>query len=309
MVVPTVSTTASKAERTGFVFGGALAGLMALHLATGLLSTEAATMAACGAILLFGLPHGTLDLELIKLERSAGAARMSGILALYLGLAGVMYMMWQVAPVAALIAFIVIAVIHFAEDWEAAGSAFLAQGIALALLTAPAFGHRVELAGLFVALSGVSEAAVVADIMLLLAPVSLAVAAVAFAAMWQAGQGRLAVSGVGAVLGLALLPPAVGFALFFCLLHSPRHFGAALALLAPVIRGRWLRVVAPLTLAALGIAAVLFGLEARADTASRIVAASFMTLSILTVPHMLVPVVLRRVSQRSAKGDRRVGAH
>ena len=50
--------------------------------------------------------------------------------------------------------------------------------------------------------------------------------------------------------------------------------------------------------AAFGIAAGLFALEARTDLAAQVVAASFMTLSILTVPHMAVPAILDRWRSR-----------
>jgi hypothetical protein len=59
--------------------------------------------------------------------------------------------------------------------------------------------------------------------------------------------------------------------------------------------------VVPLTLAAGGIALVLFGLEIRAALPDRIMAASFMTLSILTVPHMLVPLIVAVLAGRERR--------
>lgn len=272
------------------------------------LSGPAATTAACAAILLLGLPHGTLDIELIKRQRALGPTRISAVLIFYLALAAAMYALWQAAPVAALMIFIAIAIVHFSEDWEDTGSAFLAQGIALSILTVPSFFHRPEMQMLFVALSGDAGAGVVADLMLLLAPVSLAVAAVALAVLWRAGRPSLAIAGASAIVGMALLPPAVGFAVFFCLFHSPRHFRAAVALLKPggLKPGRLkpggspriAAVVTLLTLAALGLAAWLFAQEVRVDMTAQWVVASFMTLSLLTVPHMAVPAIFDMVDRR-----------
>lgn len=287
--------------------------------ATNLLSGHAATMVACIAILVFGLPHGTLDLELVKRERATGPARMTFVLVLYLGLAAAMYAIWETYPLAALCVFLGIAVVHFSEDWPDSsheyGNAFLAQGMALALLTAPAFLHRPELKAHFVALSGDPAAGIVADVMMLLAPVSLAVAAVAILSFRQTGQRDRAIAAASALAGMILLPPAIGFAVFFCLFHSPRHLRAALDLLSRSRDRSYLCVVAPLTLAALGIAAWLFTREVRADLSSQLVAASFMTLSLLTVPHMAVPAILAfvvrlrsHVGQRVAGGSRSIGA-
>ncbi len=274
-----------------FVYLVLAAWLLGLHALGGMLAGAAATTAGCFALLLVGLPHGTLDLELIK----RGGGRVSTpVLLLYLSLAAAMYALWRVAPLAALVAFLLTAALHFAEDWREVDQPFLAQGAAVALLTAPALAHHAELAALFVALSGAERAAVIADVMLMLAPVGLAVAAVAAARLWATGRRPQAIVTAAALGAMVALPPVIGFALFFCVHHSPRHLREAWGSLARAGPGRYASVVGGLTVAAFGIAAGLFALEARADVAAQVVAASFMTLSILTVPHMAVPAILAR---------------
>ena len=61
-------------------------------------------------------------------------------------------------------AIVVVAVVHFSEDWDAGGSAFLAQGMAAALLCAPSFLHIDDMAELFVALTGAAAAATLAAV-------------------------------------------------------------------------------------------------------------------------------------------------
>lgn len=266
--------------------------LLCLHAAGDLLAGGVATTVGCLALLIVGLPHGTLDLELIKRSRGGGGVSMPVLLAFYLGLAAAMYALWRIAPLAALVAFLLTAALHFAEDWREADQPFLAQGAAVALLAAPSIVHRSELAALFVALSGVEGAALIADVMLMIAPVGLAVGGVAVVRLWTGGRRAQAAVTATTFAAMIALPPVVGFALFFCVHHSPRHLREAWADLARAGPGRRLSVVAGLTIAALGIAAALFALETRVDTAARLVAASFMTLSILTVPHMAVPAIL-----------------
>lgn len=283
------------------LFAPAVAILLALFAARLLPTGSAATNAACAAILVFGLPHGSLDIETIKRQGAADPARVPWVLLLYVGLAAATYILWRVHPVAALGAFVVIAVVHFAEDWDAVGSPFLAQGMAAALLCAPSFGHIEDMASLFVALTGAPEAATLAEIMRLVAPVAMAVAAVALVALRQRGEHALALAGAAALAGMTFLPPAIGFAAFFCLFHSPRHFRAAVSGLADLDPGRRRLIAAALTLAALGIAALLFASEMRGDASARLVASSFMTLSILTVPHMAVPVIMAFLDARRAR--------
>lgn len=293
------SATGVRMYQTTIQASGLLA-LVALHLSGVDLGNNGATMAACIAILLVGLPHGTLDLEIIKREQQAGNLRMSALLLLYIGLGAAMFMLWWLLPVAALATFIVVAVVHFSEDWQELQSTFLAQGMAIALLSAPALLHLPELEQAFVAVTGHKDAALIANLMLLLAPMSMAVACVSLLSLWQAGLRDQAGVSAAILIGMVVLPPVVGFALFFCLYHSPRHLRSALTRIAyaPV----WRRVVPLLTLAALGLAAALFAGEGRTDLSAQLVAASFVTLSLLTMPHMLVPAIVGAFPAKMARG-------
>jgi Brp/Blh family beta-carotene 15,15'-monooxygenase len=105
----------------------------------------------------------------------------------------------------------------------------------------------------------------------------------------RAGQ---ALSAAVSLLGLVLLPPVLGFALFFGLCHSPRHFKAALRTLSIKRAAGWLPLAAPTTLAALAIGGALFVRSGAATEPGRLVSATFMLLSILTVPHMAAPLLL-----------------
>jgi Brp/Blh family beta-carotene 15,15'-monooxygenase len=280
------------------IYGAVAFVLLCLHATGDLLAGGVATTLGCLPLLIVGLPHGTLDLELIKRSRGGGGVSMPVLLLLYLGLAAAMYALWRIAPLAALVAFLLTAALHFAEDWREADQPFLAQGAAVALLAAPALGHHSELAALFVALSGAEGAALIADIMLMIAPVGLAVGGVTIVRLWTRGRRAQAAVTATTFAAMIALPPVIGFALFFCVHHSPRHLREAWSDLTTARPGRYMPVVAGLTVAALGIAAALFAVETRADATAQIVAASFMTLSILTVPHMAVPAILSRRARR-----------
>lgn len=265
--------------------------LFTLHLGVVDLAGPLPTVIACAAILLFGLPHGTLDLAIIQRERDAGRVAIGILLLCYVGLAALMAAVWQLVPVAALAIFLIIAAVHFAEDWREFCPSFLAQAMAVALLSAPALLNLTALEGLFVALSGSGDAATAANVLLLCAPVSLGVATVAIYAMAKAGHAHQASAGAITLAGMILLPPVVGFALFFALHHSPSQLKAAIARTGGGRRA-W-RTIAMLTLAAMGISAGLFIGEVRADLPDQFVAASFMTLSLLTLPHMVIPTAFK----------------
>ena len=259
------------------------------------LSGAGVTLCACVALLVFGLPHGTLDLEIIRARWRSPLTQLMPLLAVYLGLAAAMFGLWQVDPVVALGSFIAIAVVHFSEDWEGAGSVILSGGLALALLAAPTLLHRAELDTIFIDLTNRDTAVAISQMLNGVAPASLSLGAMALIVLWRNGRRDQAVGGVAALAGMLLFPPIVGFAAYFCLFHSPRHFAHSLQDLHWRGVGSWGRVVIPLTLIAGLLAGVIYWIELRSGLSGRVMTASFMTLSILTVPHMLVPIIVSRL--------------
>ena len=258
-----------------------------------------ASMIACGAILAMGLPHGTLDLDLFR-QTEQDATRLK-ILLLYLGFASLMTGSWIVSPVVAFALFYGFAVVHFSEDWMQCGSVFLAQGMALAMLAIPSLTHGSELNALFAVLTGPAASTVFVDLLRLVSPVAVMVAVVTIGLLWTRGARSDAVSGGISLTAMAILPPIVGFALFFCLFHSPRHLRASLdALTTSTARGNRRTIIA-LTLAAAGLAAIVYIFGERLPASDRMISASFITLSILTLPHLAVPIVLRAMRPSISK--------
>lgn len=253
------------------------------------------TSLLCLGLLVFGLPHGSLDLALIRRRAQLGSWQVVTTVFVYLGFAAATYAMWKIAPVWALAGFLVIASVHFAEDWADRLPIFFSIGIAVALLTVPALLHYRAIAGIFVQLTGQGSATILADIAVLLAPVALVATGVGLQLMIRDGHSVRALETGTVIVGMMLLPPIVGFAIFFCLVHSPRHFAAARAELG----GRD-GEAALVTCAALGIAALIYTTRGAVQLEDGAIFASFVTLSVLTVPHMIVPRIMNRQQGRAS---------
>jgi Brp/Blh family beta-carotene 15,15'-monooxygenase len=292
-----------------FLFNGLALVALAVSLFVGFcgidLGQQAATLPSCAAILLFGLPHGTLDLELLRGGRRGKCLPLPLLIALYIGFAWMTYVVWLASSTLALIAFLAISVIHFAEDWRAGTTSFLAHAMAVATLTAPALLHRDAVMVLFVTLTGQSDAALLAQLLLLVAPVALLAGCVGCADLWRNGHVTLAVSGAIMLMALLLLPPLIGFTIYFCVLHSPAQLRRNIRFALDLSAGRRLKklktalIIVSLTLAALGIVALLFTLQADLNTGDGFMTATFMTLSILTIPHMLMPMIVELIPRHS----------
>lgn len=260
------------------------------------LSGPVATGLLCLALLVFGLPHGSLDIAVMRRCATMGRRQVGVTIALYLGLAAATYVVWCVAPVLALASFLVIASIHFADDWADELPPFFAIGTAVALLAAPAVRHRHAISDIFVSLTGQSGAVTIANLLVLVAPVALVASVTGIGLMVSDGRAVRALE-TGAVLGgMLLLPPIAAFAIFFCLSHSPKHLAAARA----EVRGRDAEALV-VTCAAMAIAALVYAARSGMAIEDGAICASFVTLSILTVPHMIVPHIVNRQRTGAAR--------
>lgn len=266
---------------------------------------SAAMLLASLSILVFGLPHGSLDIAVLRRNPSGSGTGLAVILALYVSVGTAMAFVWWTAPVAALAAFLAVAVVHFAEDWLDTRSPFLAIGVAVALIGAPALLHRAAVGAIFAALAGTSKAIVLADVLLVVAPVGCAVA---FAGIWALIVARRydrAAAAITSLAALIALPPALGFAVFFCLFHSPRHLGHAVRALQLPAGRHWWPFAVPALAGAAGLVAALYAWNRAAGSVSmELTSATFMALSILTVPHMAVPRLVAALDRRPATPPR-----
>jgi len=259
---------------------------LALFAATiDVLDTPDALFGSAILMLVFGLPHGTLDIGFVK-KASRGAAALIALL--YLSSALAMYIIWQAQPILALAVFLVLAVVHFAEDWQDRLPKVMSYGVSLAVLTAPAIQHGDDLAIVFGDLIA-ADARLLVDVLTLIAPSACATALVAITWLWDEGAHDQAVATALSVIGMISLPPIAGFVLYFCLMHSPGQFRAGLHSIGWTAPQQWGTPVAVLTLAALAIAWVIFLAMPATEVSQRAVSAAFMTLSVLTLPHMMAP--------------------
>ncbi len=282
------------------VYGALAAGLIVAQIWGALGRSGAVTPVACGIMLLFGLPHGTLDVRLIVRQYRLSVRQMTIVVALYVGLMAATWAIWQWDATAGLGLFLCLSVWHFAEDWDSTGSRFIAGLCAVALLTAPMFFHGASLIALFGDLApqdkGGGAMPLIPGAMLLLAPVALCGGVVGAVMQWRGGDRPAAMATAVTFTAMLVLPPVVGFAMFFCALHSPRHLRQAMRDMWTAVPRRhhalWYTTIAPLTALSLVLAAVLFAAHPAATVSARAMLATFVTLSMLTVPHMAVPWLL-----------------
>jgi Brp/Blh family beta-carotene 15,15'-monooxygenase len=260
----------------------------------GINSIEANMLAAI-AIVLAGIPHGTLDVEIAAAHFGrSGIAGKATIIVGYLACAAFMVVLWLEIPALALVSFLIISIVHFSRDWRGGVDPFLAMMVGWALVALPALASPGDVATVFAALTGSNDGAVIAAL-LGAASVPAALGSLVFA-YWafRNNDTQSALEVLACITAALFLPPLVAFAVFFCGLHSPRHMADALKATGTLSGTKKALIVCAVTALSLGMGVLMFLYQGKVPTDMGIIRAAFILISTLTVPHFILEHLLSR---------------
>jgi Brp/Blh family beta-carotene 15,15'-monooxygenase len=257
-------------------------------------------------IILVGLPHGAGDGLLAFKNFKPTPKGWVVFVSSYLAIAGMVVALWYVYPVLGLLLFLIQSCIHFglgdvsASDLIARGTQsqnrlhhwarIIAMGGGPVLLI-PLF-HPIPVNDVFVLMSGQAASYLIIYVIFLL-PVWLAAFGIMLSYLPKTGGRETAL--LLLLVGLYfILPPLWSFAIYFCCVHSLRHF----VVLNTQIDGGLVQsghLGQILLFSALPIGVIfLFALQAQAHFTDALTAGLFIGLAALTVPHMVLVDGLRK---------------
>jgi len=266
------------------------------------LATQLTLLAA--AVVVFGLPHGALDLNLVRGATQKSRAPLAAVIILYLAAAAAVLALWIITPVWALAAFLAIAVIHFGlgdtEDLQGPQRAteVVARGGFAGI--APMAFHPSATRELFALLVGPQSMTTLDSVLGFVVTPAVWIWGICLAAalLW-----RLLLRRPGCFINcaellftaglFAVFRPLAAFLFYFCFVHSVRHITDLGASRFPECGRRaflWLlRESLPFTVATSALAAIVCFVFARYSAYDEtMIRAIFLGLSALTVPHMIL---------------------
>ncbi len=250
------------------------------------LDSDHATVVIVATIVLFGMPHGALDVYIaMKLGLMRDRLSSFRFLAFYIAAAGGVLMVWFTAPIVALAFFLLLSAYHFAEEWDDAFGPIGAACMGISTLAAPALFHTDQVRAIFVWLAGNSGGDLV-ELLRVCASLMIVVAGYGVLSVYRRVW-VVAIELAAIIISAFLLPPLAYFGALFCILHAPRHIASVQRRFAGDPIARLLRFAAPWAFAAsVGVIAMAVSLGDRLTSiGSAGTAALFMILSALTVPH------------------------
>jgi beta-carotene 15,15'-dioxygenase len=247
-----------------------------------------APVLAAALILFLGVPHGAFDIEIIRhRSQSSGGFMLGPLLTVYVGLATLVLIAWQLAPGLCLTAFLLISAYHFSGDWPTLKSPIRRLVLGGALLSSTAVFYRKEDELIFAMLASPEAAEMLAR---WLQAVALPlIAAAGFLSLQPSTRSSSDSAEILLLISAALiLPPITFFVLYFCAVHSVRHTLAARHELRHVPIGDF--IASALPYAAVAIAGTLIGagVMISGHVGTEILSIVFVALAALTAPHMLL---------------------
>ena len=256
------------------------------------------------AIVIFfiGIPHGALDVIVIekqyikRLPCQNYVVKRIILYGLYLLLVLACFLFWQSSPLLGLVAFYVLAILHFQEDWLELEHFFARVCLAAMLLSASAWLYSDNLSSLFKLLGNTqldSERCVF--LLKLLNSVSL-LSVLLIRAFHHFVMAHIKLT-FSILLAAYLLPPLAFFVAYFCAFHSILHTKQVmndyhLSKLAFIC---WVTV----PMVGTGLLALVF--FSRFDTilalGENLFSTTFILLFALTVPHMMLTMWSKKQSR------------
>lgn len=266
-----------------------------MGLSAALLELGVLNIVGIFGIVMIGLPHGALDgavamhIGLVK-----KISNLIKFMLAYISLAVFVVIVWMFFPTFSLIAFLGISLLHFgygdAKNGE--GITKFAEAVAhggLVIVGISQF-HRGEVDEIFYYLikqdtstiwlaMNIASIGVIAAIATCLLQTSKDV-------KWSSTTLELLLVGVV----IAIAPPLLGFSIYFCLIHSARHFSRIYRMIKQNVANTTIKTQAILfTLACWLAAVVAFVLFADfSNPGPTILRIIFIGLAALTVPHMIL---------------------
>ncbi len=272
-----------------------------------LVRLDHASLLALAFVVVIGLPHGAFD---GAIARHLGYSRTLGgllkFITFYLGIAAAVVAFWVWQPGLALALFLLISAVHFGY-----GDATAASGIAQAVQIAAhggvaVFGvslfHLKQVTPLFAALT--DGDVVLAVIMTEFFPLFIIPVAALYliSAIRDAGLRPRLVELALLCLLLSVVPPLVGFAIYFCVIHTSRHMRHIWDRVSSNATPRHILSQAVwFTLASWGGGAIMLLWLDSGNISYDLLKVIFIGLAALTVPHMiLVDGLFRRRQAKDA---------
>ena len=265
-----------------------------MSLLAELMSVDVLNLIALVAVVFIGLPHGAMDGALaIHLGWMNRPIKAATFLLSYVGLAALVVVTWMIVPTVGFLVFLAISLFHFgrgdivprAKEHQLV-EVLMRGGLVLAGIS---LFHRSEVDSIFEVLIG-SDTKLVWLFLQAVGVLTIVLIPYVILSKPQQERASAGVEVFGLLALFAIAPPLLGFAIYFCCVHSVRHFkhmGTMLKSTLQQFQVTRTTVIFSLMTWAVGLL-VLANQSASIGLEPALLQVIFIGLAALTVPHMIL---------------------
>ncbi|MEY3862628.1 MAG: hypothetical protein RIR60_994 [Pseudomonadota bacterium] len=242
---------------------------------------------ALGAIVLLGVPHGSLDV-LFALRAYQLNSLMAWVVFLtaYLLVAMGIIVLWMLLPVWFFIGFLIFSALHFSDDLNTPNAVLTKLSYGAAVICLPSIVHGAALVGLYAVFVDASVAQRIVTVSQWLCYPILFLMGLMLFNRQIAIREKLDAYAVLAIM--TLLPPILAFAVYFCLMHSARHLIRSHAFFGQLNARLFIMALVLPTLAVIIMACGVWFFTNTRTVESDLIRLVFIGLAALTFPHAWV---------------------
>jgi len=253
----------------------------------GLQAQAAWLFIALGAIVLLGVPHGSLDV-LFALRAYQLNSLMAWVVFLtaYLLVAMGIILLWMLLPVWFFIGFLIFSALHFSDDLNTPNAMLTKLSYGAAVICLPSIVHGAALVGLYAVFVDASVAQRIVTVSQWLCYPILILMGLMLFNRQIAIREKLDAYAVLAIM--TLLPPILAFAVYFCLMHSARHLIRSHAFFGQLNARLFIMALVLPTLAVIIMACGVWFFTNTRTFESDLIRLVFIGLAALTFPHAWV---------------------
>ena len=253
----------------------------------GLQAQAAWLFIALGAIVLLGVPHGSLDV-LFALRAYQLNSLMAWVVFLtaYLLVAMGIIVLWILLPVWFFIGFLIFSALHFSDDLNTPNAMLTKLSYGAAVICLPSIVHGAALVGLYAVFVDASVAQRIVTVSQWLCYPILFLMGLMLFNRQIAIREKLDAYAVLAIM--TLLPPILAFAVYFCLMHSARHLIRSHAFFGQLNARLFIMALVLPTLAVIIMACGVWFFTNTRTVESDLIRLVFIGLAALTFPHAWV---------------------
>ena len=243
------------------------------------------------AISVLGIPHGALDFFIAKrMMRPPSLKKQAGFLLGYLLITLMSIIFWVYFPAVALAIFLAMSAYHFSTDWQRQLPKVSAMAMACIVLFAPSLHSADAIRSIFsVLLLSDEPIGLLLKVMQIFAVLGFVILFLNAKAIVELSKDNhwSGIEIVALLVSAMILPPLLHFTLYFCLLHSLKHW-KEVALQTQLNHSKLIVIAIPICLATFAGAALMFGLFIKQPFEEGVLQLVFIGLFGLTVAHMLL---------------------